>query len=108
MKGNNGGGNITANIEICTQCSKPLNEWLTYAESELEYIEQNEPLSPEFIRNDGFLISVILQSMPTMDCNISDYAKHQQGEILKQAIENREAFFQRVIHLAETVIEANI
>lgn len=93
------------NIEMCYQCAKPLNEWLTWCNTELEYLEENKPWITEFLKEEGFLIHCILQSTPTMDCNISNYHKHQGGEILKQALIRREEFFQRIGELANSVIE---
>lgn len=92
-------------IEICNQCGKPLNEWLTWCESELEYLEENKPWSVEFFKNEGFLIHCIFQSSPTLDYEISERAKYQGGEILKKELETREQFFQRLGELAKNVIE---
>ncbi|GEM_PF-1791652 len=92
-------------IEICTQCGKPLNEWLTWCNSELEFLEGNRPWSAEFLKEEGFLINCILQSTPTMDCDISGYAKHQRGEILQKELKSREDFFQRIILLTQSVNE---
>jgi hypothetical protein len=92
-------------IEICCQCSKPLNEWLTWCESELQYLDQCKPWSTKFLKDEGFLISCILCSSPTMDCEISRYAIHQGGDILIEALKRREEFFQRIYELAESVIE---
>jgi hypothetical protein len=93
-------------IEICTQCFKPLNEWLTWCESELDYLEQ-DPFTPQSLKDEGFLIHCILQSSPTHDYAISDYAKHQGGEALQRAFDSREMFFQRIGKLAEAVIKAD-
>lgn len=94
-------------IEICCQCSKPLNEWLTWCNSEFEYLEENKPWTTEFLKEEGFLIHSIFQSTPTMDCDISEYHKHQRGEILEQALIRREEFFQRIGDLANSVIAAD-
>ncbi|MFA7326293.1 MAG: hypothetical protein WC121_06480 [Candidatus Kapaibacterium sp.] len=90
-------------IEICSQCGKPLNEWLTWCGDELKYIEENE-WTADFLKEEAFLIHCIFQSMPTCDNRISEYAKHQGGDVLTQAIENRELFFQRIGKLAQCVI----
>lgn len=90
-------------IEICTQCGKPLNEWLTWCNFELEYLEGEKPWSAQFLKDEGFVINCILQSMPTMDCDILGYAKHQGGEILEEALKSREKFFQRIVSLAQLV-----
>ena len=91
-------------IKICCQCNKPLNEWLTWCDSELEYIEQCKPWTPEFIKDEGFLIHCIFQSNPTMDYDISEYAKNNIDK-LKSALNSREQFFQRIGKLAKYVIE---
>ena len=92
-------------IELCSVCGKPLNEWLTWCSYELEYLEQYKPWTAEFLSNEGFLIGVILNSTPTMDSNISDYAKHQKGKIIQNALQSREKFFQRIVELAQAVIK---
>lgn len=93
-------------IEICCQCGKPLNEWLTWCDSELEYIEENKPWTPEFLKEQGFLIHCIFQSMPTMDYSISEYAKNN-SDSLQSALERREQFFQRIGNLAKCIIETD-
>jgi len=92
-------------IETCWQCGKPLNEWLTWCNSELEYIEEYK-WTPEFIKKEGFLIHCIFQSSPTMDCSISNYSK-KDSYGLKRALESREQFFQRIGNLAQYIIETN-
>lgn len=92
-------------IETCSVCGKPLNEYLTWCVSELEYLEQNRPWDANFLKEEGFLISAILNSTPTMDCDISGYARHQGGEILTKALEDREEFFERIAQLAQSVFE---
>lgn len=95
------------NIETCSVCGKPLNEWLTWCSSELEYLEENKPWNAQFLADEGFVIGVILNSTPAMDCDISGYAKHQRGEILQEALQSREEFFQRIGQLAQSVIDAD-
>jgi hypothetical protein len=94
-------------IEICSICGKPMNEYLTWCNSELEYLEENKPWDAQFLADEGFVIGVILDSTPTMDCNISDYAKYQKGETLQKALQSREEFFQRIGKLAQSVIDAD-
>lgn len=94
-------------IETCNVCGKPLNQWLTWCGSELEYLEQNKPWNAQFLADEGFLIGCILDSTPTMDCDISGYAKHQGGKILEDALQSREDFFQRIGELAQSVIDAD-
>lgn len=94
------------NIEVCCQCGKPLNEWLTWCNSELEYIEENKPWTPEFLKEQGFLIHCIFQSSPTMDCDISNYSKNDSDRLGK-ALETREQFFQRIGNLAQCIIEVD-
>jgi len=94
-------------IETCSVCGKPLNEWLGWCQYELEYLEENKPWTAEFLKEQGFLIHCILQSTPTTDYAISDYAKHQGGEILQNALQDRENFFERVGQLAQAVIDAD-
>ena len=93
-------------IDVCYICGIPLNEFLTWCKYELEYIE-NEPWNAEFFKSDGGTIFSILSSMPTHDLSISDYAKHQGGIILEKALNDREAFFQRIVKLAQAVIDAD-
>lgn len=93
------------NIEICSVCEKPLNESLTWCESELQYIE-GETCNAEFFKHQAFLIHAILNSTPTQGCKIDNYAKHQEGKILEKALQRREDFFQRILKLAESVISA--
>lgn len=93
-------------IEICCQCGKPLNEWLTWCEQELEYLEEQK-WTVEFLKDEAFLIHCILQSSPTLDYNISDYAKHQGGEILEKALKYREQFFGRIEKLVKAIINAD-
>jgi len=94
-------------IDTCCQCGKPLVGWLTWCDDELKYLEQCKPWTTEFLKDEGFLIHCILQSSPTMDCSISDYAKYQGGDILKKALESREQFFQRIGNLAQCIIKAD-
>jgi hypothetical protein len=91
-------------IERCCQCGTPLNEFLTWCEKELDFLEDNK-WNEKFIKDEGFLISGILVSSPTLDFDISEYAKHQGGEILKDALIDREEFFQRIVKLAQYIIE---
>lgn len=95
-------------IETCCICGKPLNESLTWCESELEYLEENQPWDSKFLKDEGFLIGAILNSTPTMDCDILGYAKYQKGEILDEALQEREVFFSRIGQLAQSVIDADI
>jgi hypothetical protein len=88
------------NIETCSVCCKPLNEYLTWCESELEYLEENKPWDAQFLKDQGFLINCILNSTPSMDCDISRYSQCQGGEILQEALKEREDFFQRIGELA--------
>jgi hypothetical protein len=94
-------------IEICSQCGKPLNEWLTWCNEELEYLEENKPWDAKFFKNEAFLIHCIFQSSPTLDYNISRYAEIQSGDILKKALERREQFFQRIGELAQSIIDTD-
>jgi hypothetical protein len=94
-------------IEICSVCGKPLNEWLTWCESELDYLEEDKPWSAQFFKDQAFLITAILRSTPTMDCDISNYAKHQGGKILEDDLQEREDFFQRIGQLAQAVIDTD-
>jgi len=87
-------------IETCCQCGKPLNEWLTWCRDELEYLEDNKPWTPEFLKTEGFLIYCILQSSPTMDYDISNHGNNNSD-----ILENREQFFQRILQLAQSVIQ---
>ena len=93
-------------IEICCQCGKPLNDWLTWCDSVLEYIEQYKPWNVQFLKDEAFLIHCIFQSSPTMDCFISEYAKNNSDR-LKSALESREEFFQRIGNLAQCVLKAD-
>lgn len=97
-------------IETCCVCGKPLNEWLTWCNSELEYLEleENKPWNAQFLSNEGFVIGVILNSTPTMDNDISGYAKYQRGKILEDALQSREDFFQRIGQLGQSVIDTDI
>jgi hypothetical protein len=90
-------------IEICCQCGTPLNEWLTWCEIELDYLEENKPWTLEFLKDNSFEIKSILQSSPTNDNDISLYHRNKGGDILKEALESREAFFQRIKQLAQFV-----
>ena len=90
-------------IEICCNCDTPLIQWLTWCETEVEYLEENKPWTPEFFKEQGFLIHCILQSSPTMDYSISRYARNDSDR-LKLALENREQFFQRIGNLAQSLI----
>lgn len=94
-------------IEICTVCSKPLNEYLTWCESELDHLEQNKPWNAEFLKEEGFLILAILESMPTGDCKIDSYHITKGGQVLENALQRREKFFQRILELAQAVISAD-
>jgi hypothetical protein len=91
------------NIETCSVCGKPLNEYLTWCKYELEILEEHKPWTIDFIKEEGFTISVILESIPTMDYDISGYARHQGGEILQEALQQREDFFQRILLLVQVV-----
>lgn len=91
-------------IEICSICGKPLNECLTWCETELEYLEGEQPWTAQFLKDEGFTIHCILANSPTNDYNISGYATHIGGVMLMKALEQREAFFQRIGNLAQSVI----
>jgi len=94
-------------IETCSQCGKPLNEFMTWCESELEYIEGIE-LNVDTLKDEAFLIYCILQSVPSNDCDISGYHQYQGGKILEDALERREKFYQRIGKLAKTIIKTNL
>lgn len=91
-------------IEICMSCGIPLNEWLTWADDELQRLEETNEWDQEFLLDEAFEIHCILQSLPTCDNRISEYDRHQGGEILENAIEEQEKFYQRVLRLAQAVI----
>jgi hypothetical protein len=92
-------------IERCSVCGTPLNEWLTWCEQELEYIEESKPWSAENLRSEAFTIRCILQSCPTMDYNISTWVICNR---LEEALEEREAFFQRIGELAQSVLNTDL
>ena len=95
-------------IERCHICGRPLNEWLTWCRDELEYLEELKPYTNKIIKEEAFTIFCILQSQPTNDESISEYAKHQGGEILQQSLKRREEFFKRIQELAQAVIDAEL
>ncbi len=89
-------------------CGKPLNEFLTWCEYELEYLEENKPYNTEFLINEAFLINAIFQSIHNViDCSISQYAINKGGGILKNELNARELFFQRIAELAQSVINTD-
>jgi len=92
-------------IERCSQCGRPLNEWLTWCSSELEYIEDGKPWTAEFLKDEAFTIKCILQSCPTMDHKISTWAIINR---LEEALKEREAFFQRIGELAQCIINTDL
>lgn len=94
-------------IEICSSCGIPLNEWLTWAKEELEHLEGTQKWDSEFLISEGFLIHAILQSSPTIDYCLTPYQKHNGGEILAQGIHWKEKFHQRIIRLAQAVLESD-
>ena len=94
-------------IEICSQCEQPLNNFLTWCRDDLEYIEEYYPLSCEFIKKEAFVIHSILQSSPTCDAELNNYHNYSQTKIEQQDIDIRENFFQRIVHLAESVVYAS-
>jgi len=87
-------------VEGCSQCGSPLNSHLTWCESELVYVEG---LYDERFRKEGFVLYAILNSMPTFDREIKPWTLQKGGKILASAIEDREAFFQRVLVVAQRV-----
>lgn len=96
-------------IERCCNCGKPLNEWLTWARDEIDYLESEKTnWDKDFFKDESFIIFSILESMPTMDYDISGYDKHQNSmgnpKPLKEALEMREAFFQKVGSLSQKII----
>lgn len=93
-------------IERCSVCDTPLNGYVTWCDSELQYIESEE-WNAEFFKDQAFLLAAILDSMPTMDCDISGYAKHHKGKPLEDALFYRERFFQRVLKLAQAISETD-
>lgn len=95
-------------IEVCSVCGKPLNEFLTWCEYELEYLEENKPYNTEFLINEAFLINAIFQSSHNVvDCRISQYSINKGGEILEVELNARELFFQRIAELAQSVINTD-
>jgi hypothetical protein len=101
-----GGGDYDS-IETCGICGKPLNASLTWCESELEYLE-SEKWRAYFLKDEAFLIYCILQNSPTLDHGISEYAKKQDGKILKEALKNREKFFKRIEKLVKAIINIKL
>lgn len=96
-------------IEVCYNCGNPLNEWLTWGQMELERLEQfKEDWNADFFKRDAFFIHSLLQSMPTMDCNISEYSKHQKSlgntEPIEKSLRYRQEYFERVKHLCDAIL----
>ncbi len=91
-------------IQLCWNCAIPLNEFLTWCDSEMEYLEQNYPLSWDFIKQEAFVIHAILQSSPTCDAKLGSYRNYSPEEPKQEDLDRREQFFQRIVFLAESVL----
>jgi hypothetical protein len=91
-------------IGRCWNCGRPLNEFVTWCRSELEYLEGEYPMSREFIYKEAFLIHSILISSPTSDCPLSRHKNYSPSPVPPESLNRREQFFQRVVQLAQSVI----
>lgn len=93
-------------IERCSICEKPLNDCLAWCEYELSYLQEDE-YTKENLINNAFVISSILTSMPTLDEKITEYHINTGGSVLQEAIKKRDSFFNRVLELAQAIININ-
>jgi len=98
------------NIERCYQCNKPLNEHLTWIEYELDHYHEylNDPIP----KNEQFDLYCILQSIPSCDCSISEYVKHQlklgNKDPLNESIKETKEFYQKVKELIDKINNCKI
>lgn len=89
-------------IERCTQCGNPFNEFLTWCDSELDHIESSGPYTAENIKQEAFRINAILQSCPT--CDVKFDRTYNTKKELEKDIADVEAFYQIIVELDESVV----
>jgi len=91
-------------IYYCYNCNNPLNGSLTWIESELNHhIENNINKKSLQISSIAFEIRVMFESFPSLDHEISEYAK-SHSEQMKKEIKWQKDFVDRVINYAKQVI----
>lgn len=93
------------NFKQCHQCGKFLNDTLTWIESELEHHEEydNDKESLQYSCT-AFEIRVMLEAMPTIDCEITGY-ENAHPELIPAALKRQADFVNRVVRYAELVIK---
>ena len=92
-------------IDRCYICGCPLNESLTWIESELDHHEEYSIIKDQLKESaTAFDVRVMLEAMPTHDYEISEYEK-AHPEILPDALKRQSDFVDRVVKYASKVIE---
>jgi len=97
-------------ISSCCICGRPLNEQLTWIDSEFEH-HQHYSITKEDLTESrtAFDVRCILEAMPTVDCSISQYCIHQNNlgndKPLKEALKRQSEFVDEVVKYAGLVVE---
>lgn len=91
-------------IYHCYNCNNPLNESLTWIEQELDHhVEFNINKKNLQKSRTAFEVRVMFESFPSIDYEISEYAK-SHPEQMKKEIKWQKDFVDRVINYAKQVI----
>jgi len=97
-------------IGRCFQCSRPLNEFMTWVQEELSHWEGTY-LTKKRLWNssNSFDLIAMFESMPSMDESMSDYDKHQADignyEPWNDTIKDQRLLVKRVVNVAKRVIK---
>lgn len=96
-------------ISTCCVCGKPLNQFLTWNEIELEYLlEVKSDWGKDLFIEESFIIMAILNNTPSIDENPSGYDIHQVSlgnkKPMTEALKRREKFYNDIAILCKRII----
>lgn len=98
--------NDYGNLEKCSVCGHPLNEFLTWIRDEFEYHSENTILREDII-GDAFDLKAIIQSYPSNDNTISQFAINESlignDNLLKEQIKRRDDFTNKVLEYCKLI-----
>lgn len=97
-------------IDSCAVCGRPLNEQLTWINSEFDYHHEYS-ITRECLTESrtAFDVRCMLEAMPTVDCSIGGYPIHQNNlgnkKPLEEALDRQTRFVNKVVKYAELVVQ---
>ncbi len=97
-------------LDSCAICGRPLNEQLTWIDSEFDY-HQEYSVTRESLTESrtAFDVRCMLEAMPTADCRIEGYPIHQNSlgnkKPLEEALGRQNQFINKVVKYAELIVQ---